>query len=133
MDENEHDIQIKKEQDENPIPKSVAKLEDLCDLKDRFKKVTNSKTHSSTLRFDLVNLGTDEKPQNVNPGLSLSSKEILSFIRLFRMYKSVFAWDYIDLKTYDTFVIQHMIPMISKKKSYTIEIEEDSSKSGESN
>ena len=26
LDENEHDIQIKKEQDENPIPKSVVKL-----------------------------------------------------------------------------------------------------------
>lgn len=28
------------------------------------------------------------------------------------MYKSVFAWDYIDLKTYDTSVIQYTIPMI---------------------
>lgn len=41
LDENEHDIQIKREQDENPIPKSFVKLEDLYDLKDMFKRVTN--------------------------------------------------------------------------------------------
>lgn len=49
----------------------MVKLEDLYDLKDRFKKVTNSKLQSSTLRFELVNLGTDLKPQNINLGLGL--------------------------------------------------------------
>ena len=115
LDENEHNIHIKKEQDENPIPKSIVKLEDLYDLKYKFKRVTNSKTQSSTLIFELVNLGTDEKPQNVNLGIGLSSEEILSFIRFFRMYKSVFSWDYTDLKTYGTSVIQHTIPMISEE------------------
>ena len=63
-----------------------------------------------------MNLGTDEKPQNVNLGLGLPSEERLSFIKLFRMYKSIFSWDYTDLKTYDTFVIQHTIHMISDEK-----------------
>ena len=116
LDENEHDIQIKEEQDENPIPKSVFKLEDLYDLKDRFKRVTNSKTQSSSLSFELVNLGTAKKPENINLGLGLSFEERLSFIRLFRKYKSVFAWDYTNLKTYDTSMIQHTIPMISEEK-----------------
>ena len=43
LDENENDTHIKEEQDENPIPNSVVKLEDLYDLKDRFKRVTNLK------------------------------------------------------------------------------------------
>ena len=32
------------------------------------------------------------------------------------MYKSIFSWAYTDLKTYDTYVIQHTIPMISYEK-----------------
>lgn len=51
VDDNEHDDQLKWKIDENPIPKSVVKPEDLYDLKDRFKRVTNSKLQSSTLRF----------------------------------------------------------------------------------
>ena len=58
IDEHEHDLQINHKQDQNPIPKSVVKMEDLYDLKDGFKKITNSKTQISTLRFEVVNLGT---------------------------------------------------------------------------
>lgn len=50
-------------------------MEDLYDLKDRFKKITNSNTQSSTLRFEVVNLGSNEKPQNINLGLNLTSQE----------------------------------------------------------
>ena len=116
IDEQEHDLQIKNDQNQNPIPKSVFKMEYLYDLKDRFKKVTNSKTQSSTLRFEVVNLGWIEKLQNVNLGLGLSSEERIWFIRLLKTYKGVYSWDYADLKTYDTFVIQHTIPMASNKK-----------------
>ena len=91
----------------------MVKLEDLYDIKDRFKKVTNSKLQSSTLRFELVNLNTDAKPQNVNLGLGLSRDGRFSFIRLLKKYKNVFSWNYEDLKTYDTSIIQHTIPMIS--------------------
>ena len=73
-------------------------MEDIYDLKDRFKKSTNSKTQSYTLRFEVVNLGSNEKPQNVNLGLGLSSEERISFIRLLKTYKGVFAWDYANLK-----------------------------------
>jgi len=85
-------------------------MEDLYDLKDRFKKSTNSKTESSALRFEVVNLGSNEKPQNVNVGPGLSSKERISFIRFLKTYKGIFAWDYADLKTYDASIIQHTDP-----------------------
>lgn len=117
VDKNEHDLQIQNKQDANPIHKSVVKMEDLYDLKDRFKKTTNSKTQSSTLRFELINLGTPDKPQNIKVGLGLTPEERISFIKLLRKYKSVFAWDYSDLKTYDTSIMQHTIPMISNDKN----------------
>lgn len=84
-------MQINHKQGQNRIPKSVVKMEDLYDLKDRFKKTTNSKTQSSTMRFEVVNLGSTKKPQNVNLGLGLSSEEMILLIKLLKAYKGVFA------------------------------------------
>ena len=33
------------------------------------------------------------------------------YVELLKQYKDVFAWSYEDLKTYDTFVIEHKIPL----------------------
>eukprot|EP00253_Pinus_taeda_P004159 PITA_04159 len=107
---------MKEKQEENSIPKPMFKLEDIYDIKDKFKQVTNSKLQSSTLRFELINLGTEEKPQNINLGLGLSLEERTTFIRLLRKNKYVFAWKYDDLKTYDASIIQHTIPMLSEQK-----------------
>ena len=78
---------MKEKLEENSIPKPVVKLEDLYDIKNRFKKVTNSKLQSSTLRFELINLGTEDKPQNISLGLGLTSEERITFIRLLNRYK----------------------------------------------
>lgn len=91
IDEHEHDLQINHKQYQNPILKSVVNMEDLYDLKGRFKNITNSKTQSSTLRFEVVNLGSAEKPQNVNLGIGLSSEERISLFKLLKTYKGVFS------------------------------------------
>jgi hypothetical protein len=44
----------------NNIPKNVVRLEKLYDLQDKFKKVTNCKTNSSTMQFEVINLGTSK-------------------------------------------------------------------------
>lgn len=75
----------------NAMPKSVVKLEDLYDLKDRFKRSTNSKLQSSTLNYELVNLRIDTKPHNINLGLGLAPEEKLVYVHLLKQYKSVFA------------------------------------------
>ena len=64
----------------------------------------------------MINLGTEENPQNINLGLGLSSEERIALIRLLCKYKNVFAWKYDDLKTYPTSIIQHTIPMLSEQK-----------------
>jgi hypothetical protein len=52
----------------NSIPKNVVRLEKLYDLQDKFKKVTNCKTNSSVMQFEVVNLGMSNTPQTINLG-----------------------------------------------------------------
>ena len=59
----------------------------------------------------MINLGTEVEPIYVNLGKCCSPDERSKFISLFQQYKDVFAWTYDDLKTYDTCIIQHVIPI----------------------
>lgn len=118
IDEEQHDAEIKRESieppkvsNENSIPRLEVKLEKFYDLQDKFKKVTNCKMHSSVMQCEVINLGTLDKPQNINLGVQCLDEENASFVKLFKEYKDVFSWSYDDLKTFDTQVMQHMIPI----------------------
>jgi hypothetical protein len=102
----------------NNIPKSVIRLEKLYDLQDKFKKVTNCKTNNSSMQFEVINLGSDNTPQNINLGKKCSLEERQAFIKLFKEYKDIFTWTYDDLKTYNTKIIQHVIPMKPQTKPF---------------
>jgi hypothetical protein len=67
--------------------------------------------NNSTMQFEVINLGTSNMPQNVNLGKNCSPVEKQAFIKLFKEYKDIFSWTYDDLNTYDTNIIQHIIPM----------------------
>ena len=41
-----------------------------------------------------------------------------SFIKLFKESKDVFSWTYDDLKTYNTKIIQHIIPLKQDAKPF---------------
>eukprot|EP00253_Pinus_taeda_P034992 PITA_34992 len=123
IDEEEHDMLMNEREGEekdqfNTIPKSIVKMEDLYDLYDKFKKPTNCKTHSSSMKYESVNLGTKEDPKTINLGLGCSPQEKVAFVKLFKEYKDIFAWTYGDLKTFDTSVMQHMIPLEKEAKPY---------------
>jgi hypothetical protein len=57
------------------------------------------------------NVGTNENPKMVKILKYLSAQVKSKNTELLRQYKDVFAWSYDDLKTYDTFVIEHKIPL----------------------
>ena len=40
------------------------------------------------------------------------------YIELFKEFKDVFAWGYKDLKSYDTSIIQHKIPLKENQKPF---------------
>jgi hypothetical protein len=52
----------------NTMPKNIVKLEKLFDLWEKFKRLTNTKTRSSSLLYEVVNLGTEQSPKNINLG-----------------------------------------------------------------
>ena len=90
----------------------------MFDLNEKFRRPANVKSHSSSLQFELINLGTEAKPKYVNIGKCCSPAERNKFIGIFNQYKDVFSWTYEDLKTYDTSIIQHVIPIKSGVKPY---------------
>ena len=51
---------------DNFIPKGVRTLENFFDLNEKFRRPANVKTHSSSLQFELINLGTETNPKFVN-------------------------------------------------------------------
>jgi hypothetical protein len=95
----------------NSILKYVVRLETFYDMHEKFRKLVNCKTNSSSLTHEKVNLGTKDNPQCINLGMGCSGQEKSAFIKLFKEFKDVFAWTYDDLKTFDPNIIQHIIPM----------------------
>ena len=66
---------------------------------------------SSTLAHRKINLGIDKDPKLFNLGNEYTPQEKQAFTGLFKKYQDVFAWTYDELRTYDTRIIQHVIPM----------------------
>ena len=82
----------------------------MFDLNYKFRRPVNVKTHISSLQIELINLGTEIELKYVNLGKCCSPGEKIKFISLFKQYKDVFSW------TYDTNIIQHVIPIKSRRK-----------------
>jgi hypothetical protein len=57
------------------------------------------------------NIGTLEEPKFVKLSRILTTEQRVEYTELLKEFADVFAWTYEDLKTYDTFVIEHNIPL----------------------
>ena len=76
------------------------------------------KISSLLLRYNVVNLGTEQNPKNINLGITCTHAKKVTFMRSFKEYKDVFMWTYKDIKTYDTKIIQHIIPLKEDAKPF---------------
>ena len=63
IDDEEHQANLRSG---NFIPKGVINLEGMFDLNNKFRRPAKVKTHSSSMQFELVNLGLEAKPKYVN-------------------------------------------------------------------
>eukprot|EP00253_Pinus_taeda_P013765 PITA_13765 len=100
---------------DNYIPKGLIPLEELFDQDDVARKPTLRPTNEGV---EDVNLGTAENPKMVKLSKALPPKVKKEYIRLLSTFSNVFAWDYSDLKTYDTSIIQHTIPIKPNQKPF---------------
>ena len=65
-----------------------------------------------------MNLGTAEHPKMVKLSKTLPSMVKAKYISLLSSFAYVFAWDYSNLKTYDTNIIQHTISIKPNQKPF---------------
>jgi len=87
-------------------------------MHNRFWWLINSKTHSSTLSHEKIILDTKKDLKYVNLDTYCKPQELKAFIHLVKKYRDVFAWTYDELKTYDMWIIHHVIPIMEGTKPY---------------
>jgi hypothetical protein len=64
------------------------------------------------------NIGTQEEPKYVKLSNSLIKEQRAEYTELLREFSDVLAWTYEDLKTYDTYIIEHKIPLKEEAKPF---------------
>jgi ribonuclease HI len=99
----------------NHIPRGLVPLERLFDGNDVAIKGRVSGDEADTAE---CNIGTPEEPKFVKLSTSLTKEQRIEYTELLREFVDVFAWTYKDLKTYDTSVIEHKIPLKEEAKPF---------------
>ena len=90
------------------FPSGLAPLEELFDLNDVAKK---PKLEPVETEVEECNIGNEEKQKMIKLSKNLPAYIKLKYIELFKEFSDVFARSYEDLKSYDTEIIQHKIPL----------------------
>lgn len=118
-DDGEVDIQVNHMEilqlKDNVIPKGLIPLEDLFDQDDVGRKPSLLPTEKGV---EDVNIGSAENPKMVKLSKALPPQVKAKYISLLSSFTDVFAWDYSDLKAYDTSIIQHIIPIKPNQKPF---------------
>ena len=94
---------------------SLTPLEDIFDSNDVPKK---PKIQPLNAAVEDCNIGLAEKPKMIKLSKSLPPDQKPKYVDLFKEFQDVFAWSYEDLKSYDTSVIQHTIPLKPNQKPF---------------
>lgn len=90
-------------------------MEELFDSNDIPKK---PKMKSLRSVIEECNIGSKENPKLIKLSKSLPPDEKLKYMEPLKEFQDVFAWSYEDLKSYDTSIIQHTIPLKKDQKPF---------------
>jgi hypothetical protein len=101
---NHHIVQLPR----NHIPKGLVPLERLFDGND-----VAVKGKVSTDDADIIecNLGTEQNLKYVKLSRNLSEEHRKKYTKFLKEFSDLFAWTYEYLRTYDTSIIEHKIPL----------------------
>jgi hypothetical protein len=108
---NHHIIQLLS----NHILRGLLPLERLFDGNDVAVKGKVSNEDADTIE---CSIGTQEEPKFVKLSRSLTNEQREEYTELLKEFTDVLAWAYEDLKTYDTSVIEHKIPLKEEAKPF---------------
>jgi len=100
---------------DNFLPIGLTPLEDIFDSNDIPRK---PKMQPLNATIEDCNIGTIQNPKMIKLSQSLPSNQKPKYVDLFKEFQDVFAWSYEDLKSYDTSVIQHTIPLKPNQKPF---------------
>jgi hypothetical protein len=99
----------------NHIPRGLFPLERIFDRNDVALKGEISEDDTDT---NQCNIGTENETKFVKLSRSLTTEQRAEYAGLLREFADVFAWTYGDLKTYDTSIIEHKIPLKKEEKPF---------------
>jgi hypothetical protein len=100
---------------DNVFPRGLHPLEELFDFDDVAK---NPKIEPTGKEVEDCNIGTEKEPKMIKLSKYLPPAQKHKYIELFREFIDVFAWSYEDMKSYDTSIIQHKIPLKKDQKPF---------------
>ena len=99
----------------NFIPKGIVPFQNLFDHNGVPK---NPLSNSLEENFEIYNIGNSEEIINVKIFASLSIEAKEKYLAPLRNYKDLFSWSYNELKTYNTSLIEHKIPLKPEAKPF---------------
>ena len=100
---------------DNFLPAGLTPLEDMFDANDVPRK---PKLQPLNAAIEEHNIGTKENPKMIKLSKNFPPDQKPKYIDLFKEFQDVFSWSYEDLKSYDTSVIQHTIPLKPNQKPF---------------
>jgi hypothetical protein len=99
----------------NQIPKGLIPLEILFNHDDIPLKST---LHPQREEVEDCDIGTKETPRLVKVSKYLPPDIKSKYDEFLKQYKDVFSWSYDELRTYDTTIIEHKIPLKPSVKPF---------------
>jgi ribonuclease HI len=108
---NHHIIQLPR----NHIPERLVPLERLFDRNDVAVKVKGSIDNADVTE---CNIGIEKDPKFVKVSNIFSREQRDEYAKLLKEFVDAFAWTYEDLRTYDTSIGEHKIPLKEEAKPF---------------
>ena len=99
----------------NFIPKGLVPLERICSKDDTMLKPVMQTSEEKVIS---CNIGTEEYPRMVKILKSLSVEQRNRYIKLLKEFVEIFVWSYEYLRTYDTSIFQHKVPLKPNVKPF---------------
>lgn len=110
-EEEELDIEGTINMKTNTIPRGMVQLQRIYDLDHIRDHDQQTKKGSIDSECDAHNLGTAKNVKNVFINKFYTLEEKKEIIEYLHTYHDVISWGYKDIKTYDTSIITHTIPL----------------------